>query len=67
MKNNRIVDPRENGCLCQRCGTRYKVDILIDDNLWGKISKGKNLLCGQCIIKELELLGFSAYRLEELK
>ena len=42
-----------NGCRCQKCNKYYTVDINIPDNLWGKISRDKNLLCPECIIKNI--------------
>lgn len=50
-------DPREKGCRCQRCGTRYRVDINVSDDLWAKIHGNENLLCGPCVIGSVELLG----------
>ena len=49
----------EKGCLCENCGIRYKVDILIPDDLWEKITGkvGKGLLCGRCIMEAIEGLG----------
>lgn len=48
------VDERDNGCLCQRCGTRYKVDVNVSDELWAVIHGKENLLCGPCIVTALE-------------
>lgn len=55
-------------CTCQRCNHKYKVDILIPDELWEKIkptgkSTGSGLLCGKCIIQSIEELGYSAWKL----
>lgn len=50
MKN----DPRDNGCLCQRCGYRYKVDFMLPDSLWALIHGPHNLLCGMCITLLIE-------------
>src|SRR6476660_8182405 len=44
-------DPRDDGCLCQRCGTRYKVDLNLSDELWQRIHGAYNLLCGMCITR----------------
>ena len=48
---------------CQECDNNYKIDILIPDDLWEKISpkkidgwKSGGLLCGICIIKKIEEL-----------
>lgn len=43
-------------CQCQECKTQYKIDLLVPEELWKKINKGRNLLCGSCIMKELEAL-----------
>lgn len=48
-------------CLCQSCGDKYKVDIVIPDELWEKINpegkaEGAGLLCGVCIFKRIENL-----------
>lgn len=51
------TDPRCKGCLCQRCGKRYKVDFMLPDELWAIIHAGFNLLCGTCIIELLEARG----------
>jgi hypothetical protein len=45
------------GCLCQDCGRRYRVDLLIPDELWSRISGVHELLCGQCIVRRSEALG----------
>ena len=47
-----------NGCLCKRCGKRYKVDLLIPDDLWYKINSNQDggLLCGSCIMNAIEEL-----------
>ena len=52
-----LRDPREDGCLCQGCGRRYKVDLIIPDEVWEKICPNKNgggMLCGICIMKKIE-------------
>lgn len=56
-------------CTCQDCGSQYKVDILIPNELWDRIkpigkSQGAGLLCGNCIIKKLEEIGYSAWQLD---
>lgn len=54
-------------CTCQRCGNKYKVDLLVEDDLWDTISKGKNLLCSICILKAIECLNnYAAFKLENL-
>ncbi len=60
------------GCICQRCGKKYKVDFLVDNDLWELIKPkdkdiGAGLLCGECIIRSLEgLQGFGAYKIVEI-
>ena len=56
-------------CICQDCGEGYKVDIIVPDDLWEKITpKGKavgaGLLCGSCIAKFIE--GFNKYEVYHL-
>ena len=41
-------------CRCQDCGKQYKVDLNIPDELWKKITKKENLLCGSCIMIRIE-------------
>ena len=48
-------------CTCQKCGNKYKVDLIIPDVIWEKIKpKGKaigaGLLCGKCIMTKIENL-----------
>lgn len=52
-----VYDPRDDGCLCQGCHRRYKVDIMLPDTLWQQIRgpEKPNLLCGICITSMLEL------------
>jgi hypothetical protein len=50
-------DSRYGGCKCQLCGKRYKVDWMIPDEIWLKISPKKSLgglLCGSCIAELIE-------------
>lgn len=62
-------NPRDRGCLCQRCNYRYKVDFMLPDSLWAKIHGGYNLLCGMCITQLIEGLDqfdyFDVLKLEE--
>lgn len=44
------------GCICQGCASRFKVDFILPDIIWNKISDGVNLLCGRCIAGRLENL-----------
>jgi hypothetical protein len=58
-------------CVCQRCGNKYKVDIIIPDELWEQIKPqhkpiGAGLLCGNCIVDALEERGYSAWELKIL-
>lgn len=63
------TDPRVSGCLCQRCGYRYKVDIMLSDSLWERIHGPHNLLCGMCITLLIEGVNqfdyFDLLKLEE--
>lgn len=65
-------DVREGGCLCQGCGRRYRVDLLVPDELWEKVRPddkdgAAGLLCGPCIMIALELRGeFGSYSLAAL-
>lgn len=61
------------GCICQSCGKRYRVDLNIPDEIWKRIkpegkSKGAGLLCGSCIMIRIEAEGktdkFETYRME---
>ena len=52
----------KDGCVCQGCGSRYKVDLLIPDELWERIKPqgkptGSGLLCGMCIMNRIEEIG----------
>ena len=45
--------------ICQSCGFKYKVDLLIPDRLWQLIkpeneNSKEGLLCGSCIMKRIE-------------
>lgn len=64
-------DPRDEGCLCQRCGARYKLDVMVPDHIWEKIkphdaAPGGGLLCGSCVIGRIEkrITGFGVVRIE---
>ena len=51
-----------DGCTCQFCGRKYRVDVLIPNDLWEKIKPvnkavGAGLLCGKCIFVRIEALG----------
>lgn len=67
MTDNRLEerDPREDGCLCQLCGVRYKIDFMLPDNLWAEIQRllprTFKLLCGTCTVSLLEQRGAFDY------
>ena len=55
-------------CICQKCGIEYKMDLIIPDELWIKITPSKDeeggLLCPSCIVKEIEKIeSYSMYTL----
>lgn len=62
-------DVNEEGCKCQDCGKRYKIDAVVTDDLWEQIKpmrapRGGGLLCPQCIFTRLEpILGFGSFDL----
>jgi hypothetical protein len=54
-------DVMAEGCTCHECGKVFKVDLILQDELWAKISpkkvegfKGGGLLCPVCIGRKLE-------------
>ena len=54
-----VLNENVDGCMCQGCGNKYKVDLIIPDDLWNRIKpKGKELgaglLCGSCIMSRIE-------------
>lgn len=56
--------PADHGCQCQGCGSLFKVDINVSDELWQLIRPNKpsiispgGLLCGQCIMTRIETRG----------
>jgi len=59
-------------CTCQNCGCKYKVDILVPDDLWEKIKpkgkeEGAGLLCGVCIAQKIEKINeYAAYKIEKV-
>jgi hypothetical protein len=58
-------------CKCQSCEKKFKVDIMIPDEVWEIIKpKGKpvgaGLLCGVCILGRLEGLGYGAFELIDI-
>lgn len=60
-----LEDQPDPGCQCRGCWKRYRVDVLVPDDLWEKISGGDAMLCGVCIMRRIEeRSGFSAYKLE---
>ena len=68
-KNNATLSINQNeGCICRDCGKYYKVDLIVDDKLWEKITlKNDRLLCGKCIMRKIEEINnYDAYRLEKI-
>ncbi len=48
-----------SGCMCQRCSQKYKVDLIVPDDLWKRIKPegeavGAGMLCGRCIMDRIE-------------
>ena len=63
-------------CKCQSCGELYQVDFIVSDKIWQKIRPNKKeprtfadggLLCGKCIVEELEKMGYGGYYLFNTK
>lgn len=57
-------------CTCHKCKRKYKVDVLVPDDVWARIRpdkdkpEGAGLMCGACILTEIERLGeYAAYTL----
>jgi hypothetical protein len=50
------VDERDSGTLCGRCGMRYRVDVMVSDELWAKIHNDNEHLCGPCVVRSLEAI-----------
>lgn len=55
--------PEGEGVTCQKCGNRYRVDLMVPDALWNHIKpegkeNGAGLLCGHCIISAMEAQGY---------
>jgi len=56
-------------CTCQKCNNKYKVDIMVPNEIWEQIKPenkpiGSGLLCGKCIIEALEKKGYTAWKLD---
>src|SRR5688572_10478312 len=65
-RNCPYYDVRDDGSLCQRCGTRYKVDVMVSGELWEQIHGEDTLLCGRCIVSAIEKLDrFDWYELTQ--
>lgn len=70
-KNVQIERFEDDGCMCQGCGKRYKVDLSVPNELWEKIkpegkAEGAGLLCGSCIMTRIEQFdSFGAYKMEK--
>lgn len=73
-KRDEASASREDGCTCQKCGRKYKVDLLVSDDMWDRINPEKTegyreyeLLCGSCIMGLIESRSsFSAFRLDDM-
>lgn len=72
-----MADPRDQGCKCDGCGSRYKIDIYVSDDMWKQIKPlttispydghTGGLLCPVCIIERIgKLEEFSAWRLTKV-
>lgn len=58
----------EQGCTCQRCNSKYKVDFILPDNLYREITGcvDNGLFCGRCLVELIEERDqFNAYFLKE--
>ena len=58
-------------CTCQKCNNKYKVDIIVPDEIWEQIKPenkpvGAGLLCGKCIIEALEKREYAVWRLDKI-
>ena len=47
-------------CVCQGCGNKYKVDLIVSDKLWRVIKpvykrQEAGFLCGSCIMERIEV------------
>lgn len=52
----------DEGCTCQGCGAKFRVDVRVPDTLWARIKpegkpEGAGLLCSVCIFARIEGLG----------
>ena len=69
QRDNKISGDKEGGCPCQCCGIRYKVDLLIPDELWEQIKlKGcrSEFLCPKCIVQRIaNVRGYACFHLLE--
>lgn len=51
-------DPRDKGRICGVCGRRYKLDIMLPNQMWQKINpEGHEFICGRCILRRIEASG----------
>ena len=59
-------------CICQQCHTPYHIDIVLPDDIWEIVKpegkpEGAGLLCGICIMRKLESLGYNgSFRSENI-
>jgi len=61
-------------CRCHECGSYYKIDIIVEDDMWEKIKPdgakiGAGMLCPVCIALKISVVtekevGYGAFRLE---
>lgn len=57
-------------CTCQNCQRKYKVDFIVDNELWEKIKpegkpEGAGMLCGMCIALSIEeMSGYDCYEVK---
>jgi hypothetical protein len=61
----------KGGNICQACGRRFKMDLMVPGEIWEKITpsatKHGGLLCPTCIVERVEnLFGFSAFFLTDV-
>lgn len=48
------MNNKDAGCICQKCGFKFKVDFNVSDSLWDRIHGDYNLLCGMCMTLLIE-------------
>jgi len=64
------LDNEMIGCICQECGTQFKVDLMVPDYIWQQIvpiGKEGRLFCGACIMRKIETISdYAAWRLVKI-